>query len=101
MISSAQAWQIQDNKQNFGTAYWRCSWPVAATRRVYRLAVVALGAAAAAAALAAAAGWVGLIQQAWTRPFRLSAAFGSMLLACKIRQRKAAWTWAPGQPKRS
>ena len=37
-------------------------------------------------------GFVGLSQQASTRPLRLSGAFGSMLEACRIRQRKAAWT---------
>ncbi len=38
----------------------------------------------------------GLIQQAWTRPFKLSAAFGSMVLACKTRQRNVAWMWPLG-----
>ena len=54
---------------------------------------------------AAAAGGVtckvGLIQQEFTRPLRLSAAFGSILLECSSRQRKVAWIWPLGQPNRS
>jgi hypothetical protein len=49
--------------------------------------VVGLGAAAAAGG---AGGIAGLIQQAWTRALRLSAAFGSTVLPCKIRQRNDA-----------
>ena len=49
--------------------------------------VVGLGTAAAGAA---AGSKDGLIQQACTRPFRLSAAFGSIALACKTRQRNVA-----------
>src|SRR5688572_7260277 len=51
-----------------------------------------------------AAGWTaGLIQQACTRPvkvLRLSGTFGSNAPK-RVRQRNAAWTWPPGQPKRS
>ena len=61
---------------------------------------LAAGAAAAAGA-GGGAGFAGLIQHACTRPFRVSAAFGSMLLPCRIRQRNEAWIWALGQPKRS
>jgi len=43
----------------------------------------------------------GLIQQAWTRPFKLSAAFGSIAFPCKIRHRNVAWMCPPGQPNRS
>ena len=47
--------------------------------------------AAAAAGAGGGAGLAGLIQQACTRPLRLSGAFGSMLLPCRTRQRKDAW----------
>ena len=59
------------------------------------------GGVAAGALAVVAAGWTaGLIQQACTRPVRLSGAFGSNAPK-RVRQRKAAWTWPPGQPKRS
>jgi len=44
---------------------------------------------AAAAACGCAAG---LIQQAWTRPLRLSGTLGSIALKKRTRQRKVAWT---------
>src|SRR5215471_846421 len=43
----------------------------------------------------------GLIQHAWTRPLRLSAALGSIVLACRTRQRNVTWIWPLGQPNRS
>src|SRR5690348_13866350 len=46
-------------------------------------------------------GKAGLIQHAWTRPLRLSAALGSIELACKTRHRKVTWIWPLGQPNRS
>jgi hypothetical protein len=58
----------------------------------YRV-VVGAGPAAEGAA-AAGAGMTssdGLIQQASTRPFKLSGVLGSMVLECKTRQRNAAW----------
>src|SRR5215510_2339058 len=59
---------------------------------------------AAGAGLAAAAAWgcaPGLIQQAWIRLERVSATLGSICPPNRVRQRKAAWTCPPGQPKRS
>ena len=53
-------------------------------------------------AAAAACGWApGLIQQAWMRLLRVSATFGSIWPPKRVKQRNAAWTWPPGQPKRS
>src|SRR5258706_5904642 len=49
--------------------------------------------AGAGVAAAAACGCdAGLIQQAWTRPLRLSGTLGSMALKKRTRQRKVAWT---------
>ena len=50
--------------------------------------VAGAGVAAAAACGCAA----GLIQQAWTRPLRLSGTLGSIALKKRTRQRKVAWT---------
>jgi hypothetical protein len=50
--------------------------------------VAGAGALAAAACGCAA----GLIQQAWTRPLRLSGTLGSIALKKRTRQRKVAWT---------
>src|SRR4051794_26062418 len=53
---------------------------------------------------AEAAAWgcaFGLIQQAWTHPFRLDGTLGSINPPNRVRQRNAAWTWPPGQPNRS
>lgn len=62
----------------------------------------AAGAGAAGAAVAGGCGCAdGLIQQAWTRPFRVSATFGSMVAPKRTTQRKVAWIWPPGQPNRS
>ena len=61
-------------------------------------------AAAAGAGPAAAADWgwaPGLIQQAWMRLDRVSATLGSIWPPKRVRQRNVAWTWPPGQPKRS
>src|SRR5258708_199795 len=60
--------------------------------------------AVAGAGLAAAAAWgwaPGLIQQTWMRLSRVSATLGSICPPKRVRQRKAAWTWPPGQPNRS
>ena len=60
--------------------------------------MVGAGAAAEGAA-AAGAGTTssdGLIQQASTRPFKLSGVLGSMVLECRTRQRNAAWIWPLG-----
>src|SRR5438309_4714290 len=60
------------------------------------------GAAGAGLAAAAAWGWApGLIQQTWMRLSRVSATLGSICPPKRVRQRKAAWTWPPGQPNRS
>ena len=60
------------------------------------------GAAAAGFAAAAVWGWApGLIQQAWMRLDRVSATLGSIWPPKRVRQRKVAWTWPPGQPNRS
>lgn len=62
------------------------------------------GGAAGAGVAGAAAAWGcadGLIQQAWTRPLRVSATFGSMVAPNRTTQRNAAWIWPPGQPNRS
>src|SRR4051812_47707718 len=54
----------------------------------------AAGAPAAGCAAAAACGCAfGLIQQAWTRPSRVSATLGSIDPPKRVRQRNAAWTW--------
>src|SRR5438045_1550664 len=44
---------------------------------------------------------LGLIQQAWTSPLKLDGTLGSINPPNLVRQRKAAWTWPPGQPNRS
>src|SRR5205807_6200779 len=62
----------------------------------------ALPAVAGGLAAAAAWGWApGLIQQTWMRLSRVSATLGSICPPKRVRQRKAAWTWPPGQPNRS
>lgn len=58
--------------------------------------------AGAGAAAAGCCGWAaGLIQQAWTRMSRLRGTLSSIWSPKRVRQRKAAWTWPPGQPNRS
>ena len=53
-------------------------------------------------AAAAACGWApGLIQQAWMRSLRLFGTLSSIWAPNRVRQRNAACTWPPGQPKRS
>ena len=67
----------------------------------YRVVVAAGAAAAGAADAAGMTSRDGLIQQARTRPFKLSGVFGSMVPECSTRHRNAAWIWPLGQPKRS
>ena len=58
--------------------------------------------AGAAAAAAAACGWApGLIQQPWMRVSSERGTLSSICAPNRVRQRKVAWTWPPGQPKRS
>ena len=90
--TSTQWWQIQDNAKLFGTICCVLHLCLSGTASVFGRRRFAAGAAAAAGA-GGGAGLPGLIQQAWTRPLRLSAAFGSMPLPCRIRQRNEAWTW--------
>ncbi len=79
----------------------RAPRPAQARQRGAMPATPAVVGAAGVAAAAVCGCALGLIQQAWTRLLSVSGTLGSIWPPKRVRQRNVAWTWPPGQPKRS
>src|SRR6266404_6736312 len=69
--------------------------PAPTTKNCRRYWLETPGCAAAGAVAVVVGAKLGLIQQAWTRAFRLSGDLGS-ILPCRTTHRNVAWIWPPG-----